>query len=97
MANVNIQQALQAVVDKPDFDTQDLLALPSHELICRTLFDIANNAALADKKSMSAASTARTLIFSRLVGKRRAGTHPARRSTRQLVFKDLEGDEDDGQ
>lgn len=98
MANVTIQQALQNVVDHPDFGTDDLLALPAHELICRTLFDIANNAALADKKSMAAANTARTLIFQRLVGKRRAGSHPATRTRQQLVFKDLQGNGgDDGE
>ena len=88
-----ILQALQHVVDNPELDTDDLLVVPASELVCRTLFDIANSAQLHDRKSMAQANVARTLIFHRLVGRRRTGTHPAQKMQHQLTFKDLTGDE----
>lgn len=88
-----ILQALQHVVDNPELDTDDLLVVPASELVCRTLFDIANSAQLQDRKSMAQANVARTLIFHRLVGRRRTGTHPAQKSQQQITFKDLTGDE----
>lgn len=88
-----ILQALQHVVDNPELETDDLLNVPASELVCRTLFDIANSAQLQDRKSMAQANVARTLIFHRLVGRRRTGTHPAQKVQQQLTFKDLTGDE----
>lgn len=92
--HVSIHQSLQYVADHPDLATSDILSLPAHELISRTLFQIANDAQLHDKKSLARANTARTMIFQRLVGKRRAGSHPATRKTTSLQFKDLTGDSD---
>ena len=88
-----ILQSLQHVADNPELDTDDLLSVPASELVCRTLFDIANSAQLKDRKSMAQANTARTLIFQRLVGRRRTGTHPAQRQQQRLTFKDLTGEE----
>jgi len=88
-----IQQALQHVVDNPEIDTDDLLSVQASELVCRTLFDIANAAQLQDRKSMAQANAARTIIFHRLVGRRRTGTHPAQKMQQQITFKDLTGDE----
>jgi hypothetical protein len=92
--HVTIQQSLQQVADNPRLPTDDLIAVPVHLLISYTLFEIANGAELDDKKSMARANTARTMIFQRLVGRRRAGSHPATRKSNELKFKDLTGDED---
>jgi hypothetical protein len=96
---VSIRQALQHVADNPMVNTDMILDVPAHELVCRTLFDIANGADLVDRPSQSRANVARKLIFDRLVGRRRAGTHPATRQTVSLEFTDLTvhqvGDGDD--
>ena len=86
---VTIKQALQHVADNPTVDMDRMLDLPTHELVSRTLFSIANGADLADKSSQSRANVARKLIFDRLVGKRRAGTSPATRAQAGLEFHDL--------
>lgn len=86
---VTIRQALQHVADNPVVNTDMLLDVPAYELVCRTLFDIANGAELDDKGKLSRANGARKLIFDRLVGKRRPGTHPATRKEVALQFRDL--------
>lgn len=86
---VTIRQALQHVADNPLSNTDVTLDQPAHELVCRTLFGIANGADLDDKTSQSRANVARKLIFERLVGKRRSGTHPATRRSVELDFHDL--------
>ena len=86
---VTIRQSLQHVADNPAFNTDLMLELPAHELVSRTLFQIANGAELDDKSSQARANVARKLIFDRLVGKRRAGTHPATRRAASLEFRDL--------
>jgi hypothetical protein len=91
MKHVTIQQSLQHVVDHPEMPAEDLIALPAHELISRTLFEIANGGQLGDNRSLAKANQARNLIFARLVGRRRAGSHPAVRKNQALTFKDLTG------
>lgn len=86
---VTIRQALQHVADNPYPSTEVMLDIPAHELVSRTLFEIANGASVGDTKSQSKANVARKLIFDRLVGKRRAGSHPATRSQAQVEFVDL--------
>jgi hypothetical protein len=86
---VTIKQSMQHVADNPMVDMDQMLELPAHELVCRTLFGIANGADLTDKPSQSRANVARKLIFDRLVGKRRAGTSPATRAHAGLEFHDL--------
>lgn len=88
---MTIQQALQHVVNNPELETDDLLNVPISELICRTLFDVANSPSMHDRKSMARANTARTVIFHRLVGRRKNGSHPATRTRSQLEFHDLTG------
>lgn len=90
---MTIQQALQHVVNNPELDTDDLLQVPASELVCRTLFDIANSAQMKDRKSMARANTARTIIFHRLVGRRKTGTHPARKQQSAITFHDLTGEQ----
>lgn len=89
---VTIRQALQHVADNPTLNTDMLLDVPAHELVCRTLFEIANGGRVGDADSLSKANSARSLIFDRLVGKRRSGSHPATRKTQQLQFVDLTGE-----
>lgn len=86
---VSIRQALQHVADHPYPATDVMLDVPAHELVCRTLFEIANGASMNNKGSQARANVARKLIFDRLVGKRRTGTHPATRKTSALKFRDL--------
>lgn len=88
---VTIRQALQNVADYPQPIDDVVLTKPVHELVCRTLFDIANNPDGAERGAMKRANTARKMIFDRLVGKRRAGSHPATRQEVQLDFVDLTG------
>ena len=91
MKHVTIQQSLQYVVDHPEMPAENLIALPAHELISRTLFELANGGQLGNKQSLQRANIARTLIFTRLVGRRRPGSHPAVKKNTALQFKDLTG------
>lgn len=92
MKNVSIRQALQHVADNPTLKTDVLLDVPVHELVSRTLFEIANGANISERGSLSRANAARTLIFSRLVGRRRAGSHPATNQKIELKFHPLAGE-----
>lgn len=89
MAHVTIKQALQRVADNPTPDTDVALQVPAHELVCRSLFEIANNPDAKVRGSMARANRARKLIFDRLVGKRKPGTHPATKNVVQVDFVDL--------
>lgn len=93
MPPVTVRQALQNVADYPGLTTDIILDLPAHELVARTLFDIANRPDAAERGSMARANKARKMIMDRMVGKRRAGTHPATRSDDQVEFLDLTGKE----
>jgi hypothetical protein len=95
MKVVTIRQALQHVADNPVIKTDLLLDVPAHELVARTLFEIANGAQLGEKNSLSRANAARTLIFTRLVGRRRAGSHPATSQKVELKFHPLAGELDE--
>ena len=91
MASVTIKQALQYVADYPVMLTDEVIQVPVHELVCRTLFDIANNPDAAQRGSQTRANKARKMILDRLVGKRRAGSHPATRVQVEIEFIDLTG------
>lgn len=93
MKIVTIRQALQHVVDNPEMKTDDLISLPVHELVCRSLFEIANSAQINQRGSMTRANVARGMIFNRLVGRRRAGSHPVTQNRVDLKFVDLIGGE----
>ena len=93
MKVVTIRQALQHVVDNPTLKSDDLIGLPAHELVARTLFEIANGAKMNDRNSLARANVARNMIFLRLVGRRRAGSHPATEKKVELKFVDLTGGE----
>jgi uncharacterized membrane protein (UPF0127 family) len=88
---VTIQQALQQVADHPQMTTDNLLELKVHELVARSLFEIANNPRIKERGSMTRANAARHMIFTRLVGRRRAGSHPATKTKIEVDFVNLTG------
>lgn len=93
MRTVSIRQALQYVADNPEPVTDEVLVLPAHELVCRTLYEIANSPMSGKRGAHVRANAARSMIFDRLVGTRRMGSHPAtRKSSNQVTFKDLTGE-----
>lgn len=89
--HVTVRQALQNVADYPVPLTDEVIQMPVHELVARALFDIANRPDAAQRGSMTRANKARKMILDRLVGKRRAGSHPATRTEVQIEFVDLTG------
>ena len=89
MAHVTIREALQAVADNPVMLTDEVIQVPVHELVCRTLFDIANRPDAQVRGSLTRANKARKMILDRMVGRRRAGSHPATRAEVQVEFVDL--------
>jgi hypothetical protein len=89
MKSVTIRQALQQVADYPVMLDDEVIQHPVHELVCRTLFDIANRPDASQRGSMARANKARKMILDRLVGKRRSGSHPATRTNQDLEFVDL--------
>jgi len=92
MKIVTIKQALQHVADNPIPKTDDMLSLPAHELVSRTLFEIANGVQVSERGSLTRANVARNMILTRLVGKRRTGSHPATSHREELEFVDLTGE-----
>ena len=88
---VSIHEAMKRVAEYPVMLDDDLIQVPAHELICRTLFEISNRPDATQRGSMARANKARKMILERLVGKRRAGSHPATRVEVSIDFVDLTG------
>ena len=86
---MTVAQALDWVSRHPEPATDDFLELPVYELVCRSLFDIANHPDQKQRGSLQRSNKARKLIFTRLVGTRRPGTHPAQQRKDRLEFHDL--------
>jgi hypothetical protein len=93
MKIVTIKQSLQHVADNPVLKTDVLLDVPVHELVARSLFEIANGVQVSERGSLTRANIARNMIFNRLVGKRMAGSHPATETKVEIEFVDLTGGE----
>lgn len=92
MKQVTIKEALQRVADNPVMpEGIDLTQVPVHELVCRELFTIANKPDASVRGAMGRANKARALILNRMVGKRRAGSHPATREPVEITFIDMTG------
>jgi len=89
MKIVTIRQALQHVADNPTLKTDELLDVKAHELVARTLYEIANGAQMSERGSLTRANIARNMIFNRLVGRRRTGSHPATGKVSEVEFADL--------
>lgn len=86
---VSIREALQKVADHPEYTTDALIDVPVHELVARTLFDIANSPDTKVRGSLSRATRAQKIIMDRLVGLRKAGTNPVAQAEAGLQFVDL--------
>lgn len=93
MKQVSIRQALQQVADYPVPVTDEVVNTHVHELVARTLFDIANRPDAGVRGSMTKANRARKMILDRMAGRRRAGTKPPVKQQSSLVFRDLTGGE----
>lgn len=91
-SHTSIKQAMDHVANNPELTTDELISLPAHELVIRTLFEIANDAHPSKRGSLSRANVARKMIFDRMVGRRKAGSHPATRESAAVAFKDLTGE-----
>ncbi len=89
MATVSIKKALEYVSKHPEPRTDVTLDLPVWELVARSLYTIANLPDSTIPGSMRRATKAQKLILNRLVGTRRAGTHPVARKTEEVTFVDL--------
>lgn len=89
MAKVSIRDALQNVANNPRMLDDEIIQVPVHELVARALFEIANHPDASQRGSMTRANKARKMILDRLVGKRRAGSHPATRTEVTIDFVDL--------
>lgn len=89
MTNVSIQQALRFVADNPIPLSDVTIDTPTHELVCRNLFDIANNPDSQVRGGLSRSTKAQKLILDRMVGTRRPGTHPATLKRNEVTFVDL--------
>jgi hypothetical protein len=90
---MTVRQALQQVADYPQPLDDEVILTPAYELVARTLFDIANRPDATVRGSMSRANKARRMILDRMVGKRRAGSHPATRTEVDIEFVDMTGGE----
>jgi hypothetical protein len=93
MKQITIRQALQHVADYPEPVTDEVINAPVHELVCRTLFDIANRPDSSVRGSHTRANRARKMILDRMAGRRRAGTKPQVPKGTSLQFHDLTGGE----
>lgn len=89
MKHTTIRQALQNVADNPVMETDEIINVHVHELVARALFEISNRPDAAVRGSMARANKARKMILDRLVGKRRAGSHPATKVELPIEFEDL--------
>jgi len=89
MAEVSVRQALQYVADHPVMDTDVMLDVRVHELVSRTLFEVANTPDGNVRGGLTRANKARRMLMDRLVGKRAPGTAPAARTEDEIEFVDL--------
>ena len=82
-----VKQALEHVVKHPE---QELtLDVPVYVHVASALFDIANKPDPKVRGAMARATRAQKIILDRMVGLRRAGTHPAVAKDDQIEFLDL--------
>jgi hypothetical protein len=83
-----VKEALEFVARHPQPDRPPI-EMPVWELVSRQLFETANNVG-GSAVQMKRTATAQKIIFDRLAGKRRPGTHPAAsKGKRELKMVDL--------
>jgi hypothetical protein len=85
----SIAEALQYVVDHPMQGATAPIDTPAYELVSRALFLVANSPDSNVRGSFARAHRAQKLILNRMVGRRRAGTHPAQTQSEEIEFVDL--------
>ena len=85
----SIPEALQYVADHPLPATDDTLQLPAWELVSRRLFELANRPGNASRGGAAKMLRAQKMIFNRMVGRRRPGTHPAQVGGDEIDILDL--------
>jgi hypothetical protein len=90
---VTIREALQRVADYPKPLNDEWLQMPVHELVARSLFDIANSPDSKVRGANSRANKARKMILDRMAGRRRSGTKPVSTGAIDITFVDLTGGE----
>lgn len=83
-----IREALQYVARHPEPEVAPV-DMPVWEHVARALYEIANNPNPKQRGAMARATRAQSIILDRTVGKRRAGTSPARRADTRITFLDL--------
>ena len=93
MQKRTVREALQHVADYPVPLEGDVLTQHTGELICRTLYDIANKPDANVRGSMARANKSRRLIMNYLTGRRRSGTAPHEKKVASLRMQDLTGGE----
>lgn len=84
----DVRSALQYVADHPE-PAVEPIDMPVWEAIARILFDVANHPDARVRGSMARATRAQKMISDRLVGTRRAGTHPNEAKKQTIAFRDL--------
>lgn len=89
MKNKTISEALRYVSTHPEPSNENLLVVPIHELVARKLFDIANYPDPKVRGSQARSVAAQKIIFDRMVGRRRPGTHPVQNNEDEIEFDDL--------
>ena len=88
-AKMSIPEALQYVADHPDDVVAEPLEAPVWKLVSQTLFIIANSPSRTKRGSLLRATRAQKIIFNRLVGTRRPGSHPVAAKSGAIEFLDL--------
>lgn len=81
--------ALQYVAEHPPQGFDPTLETPAWELIGQVLFIHANSGDPRVRGSMGRATAAQKMIFDRISGRRRPGTHPAMVESEEIEFADL--------
>ena len=86
--HITVRDAMLRVANHP-VSTLDPIDTPVHELVCRALFDIANNPDAKVRGSLARATRAQKILLTRLTGKRRPGSNPAASKNEEIEFADL--------
>ena len=87
--NQSVQGALQYVAAHPPDGFEPTVEAPVWELVAQVLFMHANSGDPKQRGSMSRANAAQKMIFDRISGRRRPGTHPAMVEREDIDFLDL--------
>lgn len=84
----NVKEALEFVAKHPT-PSRSPIEMPIWELVCRQLFEAAHGVG-GTNTALKRSTTAQKIIFDRLAGKRKPGTHPAQsKAKRELKVLDL--------